>query len=368
MHRWLDEVAARFPNQQIAVALETSRGALIHALLSRPWISAFPIHPATSARYRRAFTPSGAKDDTPDAQVLLDLIVHHRDKLRVLVPDDVLTRKLAGLVEARRKTVDRRTGCLNALQATLKAYYPQALGLVGDALASPLALDLLDRWPDLMSLKGARPSTLRRFYFAHNVRRPETIDERVQRVARAVALSTDEAVLAVGVAEMRCLVAQVRVLNKHIESFEQSIATAFKAHPDAALFRELPGAGPTLAPRLLVAFGSDRSRYPDAASLQKYSGIAPVRAATPNGSTGVGMRPDSCGRASTNGPARPWSGANGPNSTPGKLSGGMKHHAALRALAFKWIRVLWKCWSTSTRYDDAIYVNAVARRKPVITK
>lgn len=368
LHRWLDDLAARFPNQQVAVALETSRGPLIHALLSKPWITLFPIHPATSARYRRAFTPSGAKDDTPDAQILLDLVVHHRDKLRVLVPDDVLTRTLAGLVEARRKAVDRRTCCLNALKATLKGYFPQAIGLVGDTLASPLALDLLDRWPDLATLKTARASALRRFYYAHNVRRPESIQERLKLVEQAVALTTDEAVLAVSVAEMRCLVAEVRVLNKHIEAFDQAIATAFKAHPDAPLFRELPGAGLALAPRLLVAFGSDRTRYPDAASLQKYSGIAPVREKSGN-SEWIHWR--------WNAPRflrqsfHEWAGQTvvwcewAEQYYRRRLSAGTKHHAAVRALAFKWIRILWKCWSTSTRYDEAIYLAALARRKPI---
>jgi len=46
-------------------------------------------------------------------------------------------------------------------------------------------------------------------------------------------------------------------------------------HPDAAIFASLPGAGPTFAPRLLAVFGSNRERWPDAASLQQYLGVAP---------------------------------------------------------------------------------------------
>jgi hypothetical protein len=68
----------------------------------------------------------------------------------------------------------------------------------------------------------------------------------------------------------------IRTFQKHIAILEEKIAQCFKAHPEAWLFRDLPGAGPAMAPRLLVAFGTDRSRYESASNLQKYAGIAPV--------------------------------------------------------------------------------------------
>jgi transposase len=365
LHQWITDLQGRFPNRPIAVAVETNRGPIIHALMEHPGLTLYPIHPATSARFRRAFTPSGAKDDGPDAHDLLELLEHHRDKLRPLVPQDELTRRLSGLVEARRKAVDRRTALLNALTAALRGYFPQALTLVGENLASPLALDLFDRWPDLLSLQTARLATLRRFFYLHNVRRPECVEERIAKVRSAVALTRDPAVVAVGRAEVACLVAQLRVLQKHIAQFEADIAAAFKAHPQAGLFGQLPGAGPTLAPRLLVAFGTDRSRYPEAAALQKYSGIAPVREKSGDrvwihwrwraprflrqtfhewaGQTVVWC---------------PWAKA----YYQQQLQKGKKHHAILRALAFKWIRILWKCWVTHTPYDEARYLAALARR------
>ena len=47
------------------------------------------------------------------------------------------------------------------------------------------------------------------------------------------------------------------------------------------LFGSLPGAGPVLVPRLIVAFGTRRERYDNAYQMQCYSGIAPVKAGTP---------------------------------------------------------------------------------------
>jgi len=110
----------------VAIAIETDQGAVVYALLERPWITIYPIHPATSTRRRTMFRPSGAADDLPDALVLLSLLQHHRERLRPLQLDDETTRTLARLVEARRKAVDRRTLLLNQLVSTLKNH-PQKL-------------------------------------------------------------------------------------------------------------------------------------------------------------------------------------------------------------------------------------------------
>jgi len=42
---------------------------------------------------------------------------------------------------------------------------------------------------------------------------------------------------------------------------------------------------------------------------------------------------------------------------------GKGRHTILRALAFKWIRVLWKCWQTRTPYDEARYLRQLLHRK-----
>ena len=38
------------------------------------------------------------------------------------------------------------------------------------------------------------------------------------------------------------------------------------------------------------------------------------------------------------------------------------HQAALRALAFKWLRILYRCWQTRTPYDESTYLNALKKR------
>src|SRR5688500_5109911 len=79
LRRWLKGLEERFGGRPVALGLESNRGALLHVLAQYPWLTIFPINPVTSARYRKAFVPSGAKDDLPDASLLLELVRFHSD-------------------------------------------------------------------------------------------------------------------------------------------------------------------------------------------------------------------------------------------------------------------------------------------------
>lgn len=365
LHGWLEQLGQRCRRRPVALALEAGRNAVVHALLGYSWLVLYPVHPATSERFRRAFAPSGAKDDLPDAQVLLTILRQHRDQLRPLVLDTAQTRELAALTEVRRGAVDRRTQLACELCSTLKTSYPQALELCGDDLWTPLALDFLTRWPELAALQTAKSATVRAFYRAHRCVRPAVIAQRLSVIAQARPLTSDRAVLDPAILQIQLLVAVLRPLQAHIEQIEARIAERFAAHPEAALFATLPGAGPALAPRLLVAFGTDRARYPDAASLQKYAGVAPVK--------------EKSGRQlwvhwRWNAPKFlrqtfvEWAGQTIPKCAWAKAyylqqkRAGKHHQTILRGLAFKWIRVLWRCWQDRVPYDEARYLAALNQR------
>jgi hypothetical protein len=67
------------------------------------------------------------------------------------------------------------------------------------------------------------------------------------------------------------LVAMLATLGAQIDGFDKRIAKLVADHPDGALFRSLPGAGDALAPRLMVAFGTQRDRYQSAYELSARS-------------------------------------------------------------------------------------------------
>lgn len=365
LHTWLGQLAQRYGGRPVRLALEGKGGAALPALLQYPWLEIYPVNPVTSARYRTAFTPSGAKDDLPDARLLLELVRDHAAKLRPLEPQDEQTAHLNALVQARRDAVDRRTQVLNQLTSLLKSYYPQALELV-DNLNSGLAVEFLQRWPDLFALKSARPATIKSFYCTHNVRRPELVEQRLEGIAAARALSTDQTQLSVARLQLHLLLDQLKAFRKHVARFDEQIRRVFAEHPEAALFRDLPGAGAQLAPRLCAAFGTARSLYPEPAALQKLSGVAPVREKS-------GERLWTHWRWLAPWFLRQtfveWAGQTVIYSAwaktyyEGRQAKGKSRQVILRALAFKWIRVLWKCWNERTPYDEARYLKQLAHRK-----
>ena len=371
LHGWVAELRRRFKGRPVAIAIEQRKGAVMHALMQYEFLVLYPVNPKALARYREAFHPSGAKDDPTDAALLLDLVRTHRAQLRPWRPDTVTARKLQLLCEHRRKLVNLRGGLTNRLTSLLKQYFPQALDWVG-ALDSRQACDFLRRWPTLAAVQRARPATIRRFYQQHNCRLATVIARRLDQIATAQPLTTDPAIVDTFALAVQSYATQLRPLLEAIAVFDTQIAAVFATHPDQALFASFPGAGPVCAPRLAAAFGTDRTRWAVATELQSHAGIAPVtersgkacwvhhRLACPKFLKQTFHEyADQSIRFSA------WAR----RYYDQQRSRGNDHHAALRSLAFKWMRILFRCWQDRTPYDEATYVAALRRHgSPLVTQ
>ena len=275
LHGWLSKLRDKFGGRLVAVAIEQTKGAVIHALLGYDFVHVFRINPKSLADYRKAFSPSGAKDDPTDAEYLLEWVEMHRNRIKPWVPDDAQTRALQKLVEFRRELVNQRVAFTNQLTQALKEYFPQALDWGGE-VERVMIYDFLSKWPTLEKIKKARPDTIRAFYRQHGCRSSERIEERLKGISGAKALTVDPAVIATSVCMVQAIVRSLYPLLESIVCLEEEIDERFNRHPDMAIFDSFPGAGAALAPRLLAAMGSDRSRFDSADEIQRYSGIAPV--------------------------------------------------------------------------------------------
>ncbi len=361
---WVAGLLARFPENPLAVCLEQSRGGLVFQLGKYDRLVVFPVHPATIASFRQAFFPSGAKGDPGDTALLLELLLHHRQHLRRLDPDTPETRLLGMLIELRRRFVDERTRQSNRLTAWLKMYFPQPLDWI-DNIDSPLGCDFLDRWPTLQQLQRAKPATVERFFRQHNSRSETRIQERLEAIRTAVAAVQDTALLEAGTAATAALVALLRTLNATIASLDQQI-DALPKHPEADLFAGLPGAGPVLIPRLIVAFGTNRERYQSASELAAYSGIAPVTRQSGKSKSVHFRRACPAFLRQTFHEFAAHSVAKSQWAREFydlQRHRGKAHHAAVRALAFRWIRVLFRCWKDRKPYNEATYLEALKKRR-----
>jgi transposase len=364
---WATQLATRFEGRPIAVALEQSRGAVVFALTKYRHLYLYPVHPATLAHFRQAMVPSGAKNDPGDTGMLLELLVHHRARLRRLQPDTEETSELRFLVEVRRKLVDDKTCFTNRLTAQLKLYYPQVLRWFYK-LSSPVTCDFLAHWPTLEAAQKASTRSLTAFFRRHNC---QDEDRRLKEIRQAVPATHDRAVIQSSVLMVQAAVRVVRSLKEDIARCEERIEQLTKAHPDFALFDSLPGAGDALVPRLIAALGSNRDRFESAADLQAYTGIAPVVRQSGN------TRSIHCRQAYPHflrQTFHEWAAHSIMRSEWAReyyeqqLVRGNKHHAAVRSLAFKWIRILFRCWKDRVPYDETMYRNArKSRHSPAAT-
>jgi transposase len=225
---------------------------------------------------------------------------------------------------------------------------------------------VLRRWPTVAVSKKVRPSTLERCVHAHHSVRQETIANRMAAIKEAVPWTTEPAVMRASVLMSNAFATPMKTTIAAIRAFDDEIAQLCRTPEDSHLFAALPGAGTVDAARLPAAMGTDRHRWPTADALLCFSGVAPVverrgqstrlrwRYCCPKF-----LRPSCHAYAGESIPPSFWARADDMS----QRARGKRHQAAVRALAFKWIRIIYQCWQTRTPYNDVRYFESLRKKR-----
>jgi hypothetical protein len=260
--------------------------------------------------------------------------------------------------------VGEKTEQSNRLTSHLKIYFPQMLDWF-ERLDTELVCALLERWPTLEELQKVPPAKLRTFFHKHHCRNQELIEARILAIQQAIPAIRDRAVMEAKSTVVKVIVQLIRSLVEGIAELDEKIEEAAATHPDFFIFDSLPGAGAALAPRLLAALGTQRERYGNASEVQSYTGIAPVTERSGK-KKWVHFR-WACPKFLRQS-FHEWAGHSIAHSCWARSyyqqqrSKGLGHHAAVRALAFKWIRIIFRCWKDRVAYDESKYLAALVRR------
>lgn len=342
---------------QVAVGIEISYGLLIGALVGAGYV-VYPINPKAAERFRDRRKVSGGKDDRLDAEVLAHAVRTDRAALRALLPDSELAVEIGALARDQLALVRERTRLRNQLRSALLEYFPAALQAFDLDARSSLAF--LERYPTPEAAARLSAAALERFLKAQGANR-NAGDKAAAAVTalRAPALRARPEIARVKARFVHVLCAQLRALAPAIDAYERDLERLLKTHPEGEILLSFPGLGPVLASRVLRGTGDNPERFRTAAGLCAYAGTAPIihqsgkrraqvqaRVACPKPfRDAVQQWADRSRRWS------PWAD----EFHRRHLARGHTHNESVRALANRWLELLFDLRRKGIRYDEAVH-------------
>jgi transposase len=354
---WWTKLKADHPGVRLLVAFEQPAPNLVAFFAARQPATIYALNPSATWAYRRSLVVSHARTDRSDAYHQALFILNHRAELKPWTPVPEEVEQLDRLCQGRRKLVNQRTGLTNRLQAVLKRYYPQALTLMHEDIWRTMNLAFLRRWPSPQALLETKLPKIKAFFQEHGSRSAARWETRQSLIKNLVPLTPDEPVS--DLLEVSVIVDQIEALNAGLSRYDQTIAERFATQNDTTMILALPGAGPAFAPRLYVAFAryADRCNLPE--DFASAVGVAPVT--DQSGKMRKVYRRLRCDKH-TRQTFVEWAKETIKHSVWARAyferrkAAGHGFQSTLRALAYKWTRILWKCWKDHTLYDEAQYL------------
>ena len=337
------------------VGIETDRGPWVSALVAAGY-RVYAINPRSVARYRERHHVSGAKSDAGDAKVLADLVRTDRHNHRPVAGDSDEAAEVRILARAHQQLIWDRNRQTNRLRNALREYFPAALEAFPE-LAHGDAVGVLATAPGpreaarltLAQIRGA----LRRGGRQRNIERRTA---EVHSALRSPQLEATPAVSRAFATSTRAVVGQIGEINHRIKELEAELATHFEQHPDAGIYRSLPGLGVVLGARVLGEFGDDPERYESAKSRRDYAGTSPLTVASGRKHT---VKARFVRNRRLYDAVDQWALCS-LQASPGcrefydrRRAAGDLHHQALRALGNRLVGYLHGCLRTCSHYDEA---------------
>jgi transposase len=357
-----------FPRATIVVCIETKRGALINALLDYSTVQIIPVNPNQLASYRKSFKHGGGKSDPVDAMLILQFLENYRHKLRPLEQDSAITRELALLTYHRRELVNQRVNLSQQLIDVLKCYFPLILLLNPSKIYADWVVAMIIKWPTLQQLQSIRVTTVRKFLFGRGAKK--NIELRIELIKAAKPLSSEDVLLRTSTLRALAMCQQLAVLNETIREYQRQITALLRKHADYKIVKSLP-CGDISRARILAALGDDRSRYKSASQLASATGIAPLteqsgkqRFVHSRWACSHFMRQTFHEFARVSVSRCDWAKA----FYDSQIESGKSAQMAHRALAYKWIRILFRCWQTGKPYVEERYVARLIQTNSPIAK
>ena len=347
--------------QACCVGIESSHTLLVDWLWGHGYNQVYVIPPNVTRSRQATYRQSGARTDETDAYLIANLLRTDRHLLYPWRPDTALTQQLRAQVGLRRQLVTDRVRMQNQLRDVLLRYYPAVLQAFN--LDTDVGLAFLQSYPTPQAAAElgwqafqhfARQQSYARTHWAGafaalQAPQPQPLPETVAAYAQRAVVTAHR-------------LAETRQALKEID---QRIGSLYAEHPDASIYDSLPGIGAVLGPALLTKLGDDRQRFPEPSVLQALAGTAPVteqsgrrRSVRFRRACDKELRAVAQQWAKSSLQKSPWAVAYFTNAR----RRGHGTNRTYRALANRWLAILWKLWQTHQPYDEDLHLQCVKER------
>jgi transposase len=345
----------------------------VHINIERPdgllvdWFiqQGFPIFvtPPRIAAHRR---PRRSKDDRGDARLLAQIMRAGDEDCRLLQRHSSQVETLLQLLRAFEQIQRQQIRNANQLRQILKQYYPAMLRLFSD-IRTNIALAFLQTYPEPQTTLQLCRDELDQFLRTQRYSHMQRLDAILHILHTPAPTAT---VWRGNVTHAQTLAAILQTLNLQLCRIKRDIQQSFLTHPEAEWWQAFPGAGALTAPRLLALIGDNRAVFPTAEVLQAHAGTVPVtRRSGKSKSVRFRWACDKALRKTMTDLARhsiPQSGW-AASYYHDQLQRGHAEQRALRALANRWVRIIWTLWQRREPYDESIHLANRSRRGTAAT-
>lgn len=345
---------------RLPVAVERAEGILVEHLLAAGH-RVYPVSPRIAARARERYRVAPTKDDVFDAYVLADTLRHEHERWRPLRAPSAQLAELRGLVRDRERILAEQIRVEAQLRSILESYHPAAAHLFS-SVDRQITLAFVRRYPTPEQAERIGLARMEGFLARESYRGRVPAPVLLARL-REHLIGASPGTVAGRRPGALAYCDLLELLNRQLDEFDRALADALARHPDAELFASFPGVGAHTAAVLLAEIGEDRERFPTPAALLAEAGLAPVTRSSGR-TRRVRFRYAANGHlrrafmwwAFTSIRLSPWAR----EAYDAGRARGLRFHRALRGLAARWARVLWRCWRDGTPYRVERHLEARA--------
>lgn len=367
---------------EIRVVLETRHGVLVETLLDAGF-TLLPVNPDLVARRRG---PAKKKDDAEDARICCLIALDQFMELRKLLPHGDLAGELRAIARDDERAARDQRRLLNRLRTDLLTTFPAALSIADDDLGSPVILKLLSTWPTHDQLSELDHDALESFARGARHGWPQRFAARVLDALSSEQLPVRNYLVHAKATTIALTATQLLALHQARKNWERRMGELLlgvrregrakqprnpdpgKAVPGGEIYLSFPGLGDRLAARIAGEIGDHIEQFGTPNALQCDAGTAPVTRRSGRSELVIARR--LAHNRYLGAAVHQWAFCSLRRSSwarefyDAKIAKGKSHHSALRALANRWLEILWHRLTHNLRYDEDTHIRNRHNTRP----